>query len=1029
MHNFISKLQERARQFSNGLDTLDSKDVRKKARITYGVVWNIILLTVILFFLGGVFAGGVGAGYFASLVKEEKVRPAANMKDDIFQYEETSKLYFSNNVYLGKLQSDIDREEVKIKDVSDYVKKAVIATEDEYFYEHGGVVPKALMRAVYQELTNSAVQSGGSTLTQQLIKNQILTNEVSFDRKAKEILLALRLEKLLEKDEILEAYLNVTTFGRNSSGQNIGGVQAAARGIFGVDAKDLNLPQAAFIAGLPQSPFMYTPFAQGGGIKEVSQLEPGLNRMKTVLYRMYTEDYITKEEYDKSLKYDIVTDFIKPQPRIFEKYPYLTTEIEERGIEVLTEVLAKKDGHSKKDLEKNGGRLKEKYEKLARRDIRQSGYHIHSTINKEIYDKFQKVKDEYQNYGYTKVTQVKNKETGKMEEKIEPVQIGAILIENKTGKILSFVGGRDHKLNAQNHATQAKRQNGSTMKPLLVYAPAMEMGLSAPGAVVADIPISAGGKTFRNYSGRFYGLVSSREALAKSHNASAIYTYLKTVDKKPYKYVEKMGISTLTDTDKTTYAAALGGVQKGISVEENTNAYTTFANGGKFVDAYMIDKITDADGKIVYEHKVKPVNVFSPQTAYLMTDMMRDVFRYGTASAVPGMLKFSSDWAGKTGTTNGPNDSWLIGSNPKVTFGTWIGYDEPAPLSSDGSESMRNYGIWARLINGAYDVAPDLIKTDDRFKMPGGIVSRSYCAISGLLPSKACSNLGLVKSDIYNAKYVPTAVDDSLGNGRYVTAGGRKYMALPETPDEFTKPGGMLSPNFIKRISLGRSIDPSYLIPPNDERWKNLLAAGAVLHDDGKAPAGVKVSISGGTISWTPSPSYDVVGYRVYSQSGKKIASVTSDGPLSKKVGKGSYYVVAVDIAGRESAHSNNTVAKKETKKDKEVMETSATADKKEKEKKQQAEKEKINAEKEKATAEKKKQEEQRKKQEEEKKRQEEKQKRLEEQKKKQEEQKQLEEQRKKQEEEQKRLEEEKKRQEEEKKKEQEKQNNENEGN
>ncbi|RWR09666.1 transglycosylase domain-containing protein [Siminovitchia fortis] len=981
MHNFFNKLRERARQFSDGLD---NKDISKKARITYGVAWNIILLTVILLFLGGVFAGGVGAGYFASLVKEEKVRPAASMKEDIFEYEETSKLYFADNVFLGKLQSDIDREEVKIKDVSDYVKKAVIATEDEYFYEHDGVVPKALMRAVYQELTNSAVQSGGSTLTQQLIKNQILTNEVSFDRKAKEILLALRLEKFLEKDEILEAYLNVTTFGRNSTGQNVGGVQAAATGIFGVDAKDLNLPQAAFIAGLPQNPFMYTPFAQGGGLKEKSQLEPGLNRMKTVLNRMYSENYITKDEYDKALKYDIVADFIKPQPRPFEKYPYLTEEIERRGVEILTKILAQKDGYSKKDLEKNGGRLMEKYTKLAKRDIRQNGYQIHSTINKEIYDKFQKIKDEYQNYGYTKVSQVKNKETGKMEEKIEPVQIGAILIENKTGKILSFVGGRDYKLEAQNHATQAKRQNGSTMKPLLVYAPAMEMGLSAPGAVVADIPISVGGKAFKNYSGRYYGLVSSREALAKSHNASAIYTYLKTIDKEPYKYLEKMGITTLTETDKTTYAAALGGVQDGITVEENTNAFTTFANGGKFIDAYMIDKITDADGKVVYEHKVKPVDVFSPQTAYLMTDMMRDVFRYGTASAVPGMLKFSADWAGKTGTTNGPNDSWLIGSNPNVTFGTWIGYDEPAPLSSDGSESMRNYGIWARLINGAYDVAPDLIKTDERFKMPGGIVSRSYCAISGMLPSKACSSLGLVKSDIYNAKYVPTKVDDSLGNGRYVTAGGRNYLALPQTPEEFTKPGGMLNPEFIKRISLGRSIDPSYLIPPNDERWKNLLAAGAVLKDDGKAPAGVKASVSGGTISWSPSGSHDVVGYRVYSESGKKVASVMSDGTLSRKVGNGSYYVVAVDIAGRESAPSNNVGAKEEEKKEKEVTETSAAAD--QKEKKEQAEKEK--AEKDKAAAEKKKQEEQKKKQEEEKKRQEEQKKKQEEEKKKQEEQK-----------------------------------------
>ncbi|VEF47270.1 penicillin-binding protein 1A [Bacillus freudenreichii] len=979
MNNFFNKWREQAKQLTK---ELGNKDINKKARIAYGVTWNIILLTIILLFLGGIFAGGVGAGYFASLVKDEKVRPGESMKKDIYQYEETSKLYFANNVYLGKLQSDIDREEVKIKDISDYLKKAVIATEDEYFYEHDGVVPKALMRAVFQELTNSAVQSGGSTLTQQLIKNQILTNEVSFDRKAKEILLALRLEKFLEKDEILEAYLNVTTFGRNSSGQNVGGVQAAATGIFGVDAKDLNLPQAAFIAGLPQNPFMYTPFAQGGGLKEKNLLEPGLKRMKTVLYRMYTEDYITKKEYDKALKYDIVDDFIKPQPRPFEKYPYLTEEIERRGIEVLTEVLAKEDGYSKKDLEKNGGRLMEKYEKLARRDIRQNGYQIHSTINKEIYDKFQKIKDEYQNYGYTKVSQVKNEETGKMEEKIEPVQIGAILIENKTGKILSFVGGRDYNLNAQNHATQAKRQNGSTMKPLLVYAPAMEMGLSAPGAVVADIPISVGGKAFRNYSGRYYGLVSSREALAKSHNASAIYTYLKTIDKKPYKYLEKMGISTLTETDKTTYAAALGGVQVGISVEENTNAFTTFANGGKFVDAYMIDKITDADGKVVYKHKAKPVDVFTPQTAYLMTDMMRDVFRSGTAAGVPGMLKFSSDWAGKTGTTNGPNDSWLIGSNPNVTFGTWIGYDDPAPLSSDGSESRRNYGIWASLLNGAYDVSPKLIKSDERFKMPGGIVSRSYCAISGLLPSKACSNLGLVKSDIYNAKYVPTKVDDSLGNGRYVTAGGRKYMALPNTPEEFTKPGGMLSPEFIKRISLGRSIDPSYLIPPNDERWKNLLAAGAVLNDDGKAPAGVKASVSGGKISWSASSSNDVVGYRVYSESGKKIASVVSDGTLSQKVGSGSYYVVAVDIAGRESAPSNNVGSKEEEEeKEEETSEPAASGDQKdqEKEKKEQAEKEK-------AAAEKKKQEEQKKKDEEVKKKQEEQKKKQEEQKKKQEE-------------------------------------------
>lgn len=164
----------------------------------------------------------------AALVNNEPVRSKDDLKKDIYNYEETSEVYFADKVYLGKLKSDLDREEVSIDKVSDHLKNAVIATEDEYFYEHNGVVPKAILRAVYQEFTNASVQSGGSTLTQQLIKNQVLTNEVSFERKAKEILLALRVEKFFEKEEILETYLNVSTLGRNSSGQNIAGVQSVS---------------------------------------------------------------------------------------------------------------------------------------------------------------------------------------------------------------------------------------------------------------------------------------------------------------------------------------------------------------------------------------------------------------------------------------------------------------------------------------------------------------------------------------------------------------------------------------------------------------------------------------------------------------------------------------------------------------------------------------------------------------------------------------------------------------------------------
>ncbi|MFZ0446090.1 MAG: biosynthetic peptidoglycan transglycosylase, partial [Bacillus sp. (in: firmicutes)] len=191
------------------IDGLKKKQVIKKARITYQIFWNLALITIIVLVLGTAFAGGVGAGYFASLVKDEPIRSYDGMKKDIYNYEETSELYFANNIYLGKLYSDIDREEVKLDDISPHLIDAVIATEDQYFYEHEGVVPKAILRALLQEVTNSSTQTGGSTLTQQLIKNQILTNEVSFERKAKEILLALRLEQFFSKEEILEAYLNV----------------------------------------------------------------------------------------------------------------------------------------------------------------------------------------------------------------------------------------------------------------------------------------------------------------------------------------------------------------------------------------------------------------------------------------------------------------------------------------------------------------------------------------------------------------------------------------------------------------------------------------------------------------------------------------------------------------------------------------------------------------------------------------------------------------------------------------------------
>ncbi|WHY76477.1 transglycosylase domain-containing protein [Neobacillus sp. WH10] len=899
------KIQVWVKKAKSILNMFTHKKTIKSARITSQVVWNLFLLVLTVAILGGSFATGVGAGYFASLVKDEPVRSYDSMKKDIYNYTETSDLYFANDVYLGRLRSDLIREEVKLDQVSKDLTNAVIATEDEYFYQHKGVVPKAVFRALFQEVTNSAVQSGGSTLTQQLIKNQILTNEVSFQRKANEILLALRLEKFFNKNEILEAYLNVSTFGRNSSGQNIAGVQAAAKGIFDKNASELSLPQAAFIAGLPQSPFGYTPFTREGTVK--NNLEPGITRMKTVLKRMFDGGYINQQQYAEASAYDITKDFIAPVANPLEKYPWLTFEVEKRSIEVLTTVLAKKDGYTEKDL-KNDDNLYYKYKTLADHDLHQNGYQIHTTIDKDIYDAMQVVKDNYKYYGPDKPQEKEDPETKEKYTVIEPVEVGAELIENKTGKIISFVAGRDYEKQQLNHATSAIRQNGSTMKPLLVYGPAIELGKVAPGTPLPDVELSlAYGRSTpwpRNYDLRYSGIVSARYAMAKSYNVPAVKLYKDIVDQRPAAYLEKMGFTSLKKPDYTNLSTAIGSMETGVTIEENTNAFSTFANGGKFIDAYMIDKIVDKNGKVIYQHEVTPVDVFKPQTAYLTLDMMRDVIKTGTAAGIKSKLNFSADWAGKTGTGNDFIDSWFVATNPAVTFGIWTGYDTPKSLKTPGmSYSQRTNNLWAELINAAYSIKPELINPKESFQMPEGIVKRSYCAVSGMLPSSACSKAGLVESDYFNVNDVPTKVDDSLKEGKFVTIGDKKYLALDSTPQEFAQFGLILNPDFITRM-VGKNFKNTSQLIPKKDRWGKILVPDAKMVDNGKTPDGVSLSISGNTITWSSSPDNDVVGYRVY-QGGSKVASINSGSGLSFMAGSGAYYVTAVDIAGKESAPSN----------------------------------------------------------------------------------------------------------------------------
>ncbi|MGG1575552.1 transglycosylase domain-containing protein [Fictibacillus sp. NRS-1165] len=896
----MSHLEEIKEKWRRFIAYLNEKKIIQAADKTYTFTWNLFLIIIVLIVLGGCLAAGAGAGFLASLVKNEPVRAYSTMKDNIYNYEETSTMYFDKDQLMGKLRADLDRQEVPLKDISPFVKDAVISTEDQYFYEHDGIVPKAIIRAMLQEVTGSETRSGGSTLTQQLIKNQILTNEVSFDRKAKEILLALRLEHLFTKEQILEAYLNIVPFGRNSSGRNVAGIQAAAQGVFGVDADKLNLPQAAFLAGMPQNPFVYSPFTNQGKVKK--DITYGTNRMKTVLNRMLTNGAITPEQYNKALKYNVRKHFVTKKESSYEKYPYLSIEVEHRSADILARIAAKKDG---KNYLKLNQKTKDEYRQNAFVQLRQKGLKIHTTINKKIYEEMEETAKNKYLFGSSHLVRVKN-DKGKWINVQQPQEVGSILIENKTGAIISFVGGRDYNREQLNHATQALRQNGSTMKPLLAYAPAIEEGKVQPGYIIPDTPLSIGAYNPKNYDDRFHGLLSARTALAKSYNIPALRSFMKANRADAFNRLEKMGFSSITDEDRGSVSVAIGGLTNGVTVEENTNAFSTFANQGKFVDAYLIEKIEDKKGKVIYKHQTKPVPVYSPQSSYLVLDMMRDVLKPGgTASRIPRSLNFYADWAGKTGTSSEYKDSWFVATNPNVTLGVWHGYDKPDTIPMGQRQVSQT--LWAAFANDAYRYAPSLMAPKHRFSMPSGIVRKEICGISGKLPSDLCRSAGLVTTDLFNVKYAPNSSDNSLDTGLYVIADGRKYKASESTPREFTQKGVLIDDALfngvdVKKMAGGENSD--HLLPKTN------------LPENGKTPDTVSgLSAKGGKLTWSDSGESDVVGYRVYySATGKgpfkKIGSLTSD-KTSSSAPSGVLYVTAVDISGKESAPSQKVTSGK----------------------------------------------------------------------------------------------------------------------
>ena len=721
------------------------KNIRFIFNIAYSVLKNIFVIAILFLMLLGIFGGGIGLGYFASLTSNEEPLTQEQMSDAIGNLNLISSFHYSDGTKISDVNSDELRIVKPLSEISQYVIDGIISTEDSSFYEHNGIVPKALLRAILQEAVSSGSgATGGSTLTQQLIKQQILTSEVTFKRKANEILYALRLEKHFTKDQILEAYLNVSSFGRNHNGLNIAGIEEAAQGVFGVAAKDLTLPQAAYLVGMPQNPIVYTPYTNQATLKE--DTSAGIERMKFVLFSMYRENKITKEQYEEALAYDITKDFLPPKEISSDRQSYLYQAVNREAIKVLITKAAQKNKLTYDEV-RNDSELYSKYYDEASRELSSSGYKITSTIDQKVYDAMQKAIANYGNQiGPTYNTQYVDQNTGETKTQTEPAQNGAVMIENKTGRILGFVAGRDFESNQVDHAFTTHRSPGSTIKPILVYAPAIENNLIYPASIVPDTKVSIpqGNGTYwqpTNYGNTITNqFLTVRYALFRSFNNPVIKIYQTMLQKgiNAGEYLKKMGIKGITEDEYQNIALSIGGTRTGPTVLEQTSAFSTLANGGEHHDAYLIEKIEDSRGNVVYQHEDKKERVFSEATSYLTTNMLQDIANSTQFYNMKGNMGFNSDLAGKTGTSENEIDNWFVAYTPTVTLGSWIGYDNfynarYAITAGDGygEPTTRSQRQWTYLMKAAYEANPELIGKETTFKQPDSVYRDSVVSTTG----------------------------------------------------------------------------------------------------------------------------------------------------------------------------------------------------------------------------------------------------------------------------------------------------------
>jgi penicillin-binding protein 1A len=661
---------------------ISKKSKKKKRTFSLGRFLRFIILVLFVIILVG---GSVALGTAYAWVKS--ARPL-NV-DELFDLNQTTYIVDKNDKLIDKLHANENRTMVTLDQIPENLQNAFIAIEDKRFEDHRGIDIYRIFGAIKADIESGDLSQGASTITQQLIKNVYLNPEKKWKRKVVEMYYALQLERRFTKDQILEAYLNTVALGHN-----VAGVKAAALYYFGKELDQLTLAECATIAGITQYPSLYSPYLN---------YEKSMGKKEIVLKEMFVQGLISQEEYDGALKEEIKLAKIEREVE--------TTYFSDMIISDVTETLQKELGLSKEEAE-----IK----------LFNGGLKIIATIDTEIQGI---VEEAFKN---TKLFPESKEDANGI---LQP-EAAVIIIENGTGEIKAVLGGRSEKVRrGLNRATQSLRQPGSTIKPLSVYAPALDNGYTV-GTVIDDAPVTFGNFSPRNYSNNFKGLTTVREAIQHSTNVIAVKILQDIGIQRSIEYLKKFGITTLVTRDENRVTndeglspLALGGVTKGVKPIEMAAAFSVFPNKGVYIKPISFTKILDNAGNVIFENKPVKEKVLSEQVSYLMVDLMKGVVRGGTGGNA-ALSKMPV--AGKTGTTTKNVDAWFTGYSPYYTASVWIGHDEPKPMNFTGGSYP------ARLWKAIMEEVHKSLKVKD-FERPGGLVSVDICTVSGKRPSALCA--------------------------------------------------------------------------------------------------------------------------------------------------------------------------------------------------------------------------------------------------------------------------------------------------